>query len=160
MTGHALTLGGWEQLVIPAVAEFEETIDIGYGRVHQRRVGDVIEPRRFPLEHYIQQEQQIGRFFYSAQYQQQPIPEEGEIVRFSDFRRFDSIPFIRDRMIIQSWDTASKAGELNDYSVCTTWLLYDDNYYLLDLLRERLEFPDLKDGSCDTPSRGKRMKLF
>ena len=27
-------------------------------------------------------------------------------------------PFDR---IVQSWDTASKGGELNDYSVCTTW---------------------------------------
>ena len=24
-------------------------------------------------------------------------------------------------MIVQSWDTANKAGELNDFSVCTTW---------------------------------------
>ena len=42
--------------------------------------------------------------------------------------------------MIQSWDTESEAGELNDYSVCTTWLKKGDGFYLLDVLRERLEY--------------------
>ncbi len=46
--------------------------------------------------------------------------------------------------MIQSWDTASKAGELNDYSVCTTWLKKGDDFYLLHVLRERLDYPHLK----------------
>jgi len=44
---------------------------------------------------------------------------------------------------VQSWDTASKANKTNDFSVCTTWLLRDADYYLLDVLRQRLESPDL-----------------
>jgi predicted phage terminase large subunit-like protein len=47
-------------------------------------------------------------------------------------------------MIVQSWDTANKSGELNDYSVCTTWGVRDGRYYLLHVLREKLNFPDLK----------------
>jgi predicted phage terminase large subunit-like protein len=46
--------------------------------------------------------------------------------------------------IIQSWDTANKSGELNDYSVCTTWGIFKNKYYLLDVFRKRLEYPDLK----------------
>jgi predicted phage terminase large subunit-like protein len=46
--------------------------------------------------------------------------------------------------IVQSWDTANKAGELNDYSVCTTWGVYDGRFYLLDVLRKRLNYPDLR----------------
>jgi predicted phage terminase large subunit-like protein len=45
---------------------------------------------------------------------------------------------------VQSWDTASKAGELNDFSVCTTWLIKGRDYYLLDVWRGRVTFPDLK----------------
>lgn len=45
---------------------------------------------------------------------------------------------------LQSWDTANKSGELNDYSVCTTWGVADGKYYLLDVFRKRLEYPDLK----------------
>jgi predicted phage terminase large subunit-like protein len=35
-------------------------------------------------------------------------------------------------------------AELNDYSVCSTWSLEDDKFYLLDVLRQRLNYPDLK----------------
>src|SRR5438046_1314113 len=43
-----------------------------------------------------------------------------------------------------SVDTANKATELSDYSVCTTWGVYENRYYLLDVFRQRLNYPDLK----------------
>ena len=46
--------------------------------------------------------------------------------------------------VIQSWDTAAKNGAQNDWSVCTTWLLHDERYYLLDLVRDRFEYPHLR----------------
>ena len=46
--------------------------------------------------------------------------------------------------IVQSWDTANKATELSDFSVCTTWGVKGKNVYLLGLLRQRLEYPALK----------------
>jgi predicted phage terminase large subunit-like protein len=45
---------------------------------------------------------------------------------------------------IQSWDTAFKDKEGNDYSVCTTWTVATDGYYLNDLWRGRVQFPELK----------------
>ena len=41
-------------------------------------------------------------------------------------------------------DTANKATELSDYSVCTTWGIKGKDLYLLNLLRRRLEYPALK----------------
>jgi predicted phage terminase large subunit-like protein len=46
--------------------------------------------------------------------------------------------------IVQSWDTANKATELSDYSVCTTWGESDKRFYLLNVFRQRLNYPDLK----------------
>ena len=46
--------------------------------------------------------------------------------------------------IIQSWDTAAKNGAQNDWSVCTTWMLVDDHYYLINLIRDRFEYPSLQ----------------
>ena len=52
--------------------------------------------------------------------------------------------------VIQSWDTANKAGELNDYSVCTTWGVENRRkYYLLDVFRGRLDFPGLKKAAAE-----------
>jgi phage terminase large subunit-like protein len=45
---------------------------------------------------------------------------------------------------IQSWDTASKDGAQNDWSVCTTWMILDKSYYLIDLTRGRYDYPRLK----------------
>jgi predicted phage terminase large subunit-like protein len=47
-------------------------------------------------------------------------------------------------LVFQSWDTANKATELSDCSVCTTWGYHQQNLYLLDVLRKRLEYPELK----------------
>ena len=57
-------------------------------------------------------------------------------------RRYDQPP--KSGRIIQSWDVANKQGEENDYSVCTTWRIYDKRYYLIDLLRGRFDFPTLR----------------
>ena len=45
---------------------------------------------------------------------------------------------------MQSWDTANKATELSDFSVCTTWGIAGKDLYLVDLLRRRMEYPELK----------------
>ncbi len=45
---------------------------------------------------------------------------------------------------VQSWDTAFKKNQENDYSVCTTWLVAQNGYYLLDMWKDRVEFPELK----------------
>jgi len=36
---------------------------------------------------------------------------------------------------VQSWDTANKATELSDFSVCTTWSVHGKKLCLLGVLR-------------------------
>src|SRR3954469_7939613 len=55
-----------------------------------------------------------------------------------EFRREDF------QWIAQSWDTAMTAEPTSDFSVGTTWGFRAGYWYLLDVLRERLDFPDLK----------------
>lgn len=47
-------------------------------------------------------------------------------------------------MVLQSWDTANKSTELSDFDVCTTWGRTKKKFYLLHVLRKRLDYPDLK----------------
>ena len=60
--------------------------------------------------------------------------------------RYDELPPQQDRLIIlQSWDTASKGGPENDFSVCTTWLVTRSRrWYLIDVWRKRVDYPELK----------------
>jgi phage terminase large subunit-like protein len=48
---------------------------------------------------------------------------------------------VKFERLVQSWDTANKATELSDFSVCTTWGIADKNLYLLDVLRRCIEYP-------------------
>ena len=59
------------------------------------------------------------------------------------FRWYDLNDLTIEEIVI-SWDTAMKATELSDYSVGTVWGVSGDLYYLLDLVRARLDFPALK----------------
>jgi predicted phage terminase large subunit-like protein len=61
------------------------------------------------------------------------------------FRRYrhEELPAAFER-VVQSWDTANKASELADFSVCTTWRIAGRNLYLVDVLRRRMEYPELK----------------
>lgn len=45
---------------------------------------------------------------------------------------------------MQSWDTALTAEPTSDFSAGLTWGFYRGNWHLLDVARERLDFPDLK----------------
>lgn len=58
------------------------------------------------------------------------------IQRYSNVSNFNCI--------YQSWDTAIKIGIANDYSVCTSWGLTNNAYYLIDVFKKKLSYPYLK----------------
>jgi hypothetical protein len=74
LAGRLLEKGSWHQLKITAVAEQDEHIPVGPRRDHKRKVGTAIDPRRESLEDLARLKQSMGELFFSAQYQQEPIP--------------------------------------------------------------------------------------
>jgi predicted phage terminase large subunit-like protein len=132
----------WTVLSLPAIAEQDEEIPIGNGQVHFRRTGDVLHPQRQSREELESLRAQLPPEIYAAQYQQQPVPPGGAMIKRVWVRRYDQLP--KSGQIIQSWDVANKQGEENDYSVCTTWLVHENKYYLIDVLRGRFDFPTLR----------------
>jgi predicted phage terminase large subunit-like protein len=82
---------------------------------------------------------------FAAHYQQTPIPPGGIIIKRKWVRYYDELPIrTSSSLVVQSWDTASQDRDSSDWSVCTTWLSQDNKYYLMDVLRERFEFPTLR----------------
>jgi predicted phage terminase large subunit-like protein len=89
---------------------------------------------------------------WQAQYQQDPTSEEGAIVKREWWGVWEKETPPPCHYIIQSWDTAFTKSERADYSACTTWGVFylneneqDPNIILLDALKERMEFPTLKE---------------
>jgi phage terminase large subunit-like protein len=74
-----------------------------------------------------------------------PAPQGGGLVKAAWFRNYppNERPDSFDR-VVQSWDTANKATELSDFSVCTTRGINGKELYLLHVMRRRMQYPELK----------------
>ena len=154
LSGYLMESGGWEVLSLPAIAEQDETILIGENRVHHRRVGDALHPELESLASLEKLRRQISSYDFAAQYQQCPVPPGGAMIRQEWLRYFDHPPERTYRtQVIQSWDTAAKDGAQNDWSVCTTWMIIDGDYYLIDLTRGRYEYPRLRETAIELAKR-------
>jgi predicted phage terminase large subunit-like protein len=87
---------------------------------------------------------------WNAQWMQNPTSEEGAIIKREWWREWteDYIPPLEH--VIQSYDTAFMKKETADYSAITTWGVFHLNQdsgpqlILLDAIKDRLEFPELK----------------
>jgi len=143
LTGLLLQQGGWRHLRLPAIAETEERIEIGPGRYHTRRAGELLHPARESQSTLDAMKTAMGSAAFSAQYQQSPVPAGGNLIDWSWFRWYEA-PNPKVEQYVVSWDTAMKATELSDYSVGTVWGIMCDFYYLLDLVRLRLDYPALR----------------
>ena len=148
LVGHVLAQEPWEVLRFPAIAEADEVHEIEtiWGpRWFRRRQGEALHPDREPLETLDRIRRTIGEYNFAGQYQQSPAPLGGGLVKAEWFKRYreNERPERFDR-IVQSWDTANKATELSDFSVCTTWGVSGKHLFLLGVFRRRLEYPALK----------------
>ena len=148
LVGHVLNQEGWEVLSFPAIAEEDELhlIENAWGRRRfERKISEVLQPDRESRSTLEGIRATIGSYNFASQYQQTPVPLGGAIIKTEWLKYYDpgDLP---DRFVcvLQSWDTANKSGELNDFSVCTTWGATFDCYYLLDVFRRRLDYPELK----------------
>ncbi|MGG7645470.1 phage terminase large subunit [Rhodovulum sp. YNF3179] len=146
LAGVLLAQGGWVHLDLQAIAEEPTVIALGEGRRIMRREGDLLHPERLPQELLDRRRAELGSYVFAAQYQQRPAPLGGGLVKWEWFPSYDTPP---ERgpgdQLVHSWDTASKAEEANDYSVCTTWLVRRNHEaWLLDVFRRKLEFPELR----------------
>lgn len=132
----------WTVLSLPAIAVEDEVIDLGRGRSHRRRIEDVLSVRS-PREVLNRLRSNLGSDLFESQYQQSPGPPGGAMFKRAWVQRFDAPP-ARGR-IIQSWDTATKTGPENDWSVCVTCLItYNpDCYFIIDVFRARIGYPEL-----------------
>ena len=96
---------------------------------------------------------------FSALYQQNPSPAEGAIFKLAWLQHRYDPRWMDDKMlrhregrladderwlVVQTIDTATKDGVGNDYSCIATWATDGIRYYLVDVWRARVDYPDLK----------------
>jgi len=89
--------------------------------------------------------------YWQAQYMQQPTAEEGALLKREWWQVWESDVPPHCEYIIMSLDAAQEKNNRADYNALTTWGVFFNeevknyNIILLNVIKERLEFPELKD---------------
>ena len=113
--------------------------------------GDSLWPEYWSLDELEGVKASIPVAKWNAQYMQNPTAEEGAIIKREWWQRWEKDDPPPCSYIIQSYDTAFSKGDRADYSAITTWGIFnepnsnEDHIILLDAIKGRWEFPELKD---------------
>jgi predicted phage terminase large subunit-like protein len=129
--GHGLP---WRVLSFPALAE--EGDQLG------RAIGAPLWPRLYNRQRLAEIQGTLSEWQWLAMYQQRPTPEHGATYHRDWFEHRYETPPAMDLRIL-TVDSAFKTGVGNDYTALEIWGRNATGYYVLHVLNERLEYPDL-----------------
>jgi predicted phage terminase large subunit-like protein len=144
---------GYEHFMCPMLFEPERRCITSIGFTDPRtKDKELLFPERFSQAVVDGLRKSLGEYQFAGQMQQRPSPEGGGIVKDHWWVKFEpeydnNWQIIRPQFnyVLQSWDTAFKTGEQNDYSVCTTWGVGPSGAYLIHRFKDKLVYPDLID---------------
>ena len=142
LAGYLIEKGGCRVINLPIIFDRNQEVYIG-NKLKTIAKGNLLDPERFDLSAIENIRMQLGQAAFSAQYLGTPILMSGNFVKKDQMNFSEDLPSQPDQ-IIQSWDSASCKGSNSDYSVCTTWFIKDEKFYLVDLFREKCNFTELK----------------
>lgn len=136
LSGRLLQTGKYEHINFPAIAMENDILG--------RKAGEALWSERYNIDK-LNEFKNNSLHWFNCLYQQSPTTEDTEKLKREYWKYLDESEIeLSNGIIYQSWDTAFKTGEQNDYTVCTTWLIENERFILLDLLRKKIEFPQLE----------------
>lgn len=87
---------------------------------------------------------EMGPIAFSAQYQQNPTPPGGTIIKKKWLVTYDQISSEPGDRIVMSWDIALSETQSGDYSACVILLVRKEIVFVLEVVRGRFPFETLK----------------
>ncbi len=149
LTGYLLDQGSeWEHLKIPLVSEEKKTYQIGNFK-KEVEIGDLLHPNLMGVKEIDSMKRTLGPYNFAGQYMQTPSPTGGGEFRLEWLHYYEGkLP--HDTMNIYiTVDPADAKGKNSDFTcMCVLGLGSDENVYLLDMVRDKLNL------------RERQLKLF
>lgn len=144
LSGHVLDQGGYVHLNLPAEAPVKTMIHFPIsGKVFERPQGHIIWEEREGAEELEQQRRALGSYGYAGQYQQDPSPADGGLLKRVWWKFYDEMPALHTfETILISVDCSFKDLESSDYVVMQVWGRLGAKKYLLDQVRKKMTFPE------------------
>jgi predicted phage terminase large subunit-like protein len=127
---------GWPSLVLPAIAVEAADYPVGEDEVYHRPAGELLQPERDSAEAIDELQRDIGSRVFAAQYQQNPTPSDGNMIKAAWLGRYDRAPQRSSfQRVVLSCDPAGKAGPHNDYTAITIAGVQQQALHLLHVSR-------------------------
>jgi len=133
----------YEVFEFPAILQVE---NVHTGEIEEK----ALWPEFFDLAALKRTKASMPLYQWNAQYQQNPTSEEAALIKRDWWRQWPKEEPPSCEYIICSLDAAAEKNNRADYTALTTWGVFlneeEDAYQLilLDSIKERLEFPELK----------------
>jgi len=108
-------------------------------------------PEFWSIEELLAKKASMDVRYWMAQYEQNPVSEEGALIKREWWQRWEGDRPPSCEFIIMSLDAAQEATNRADYNALQTWGVFFNeevnnyNIILLNSIKERLEFPELKE---------------
>ncbi len=131
------------EIRLPALAEENDPLG--------RAPDEPLAPELFSKERLLAIKKALGTMWWNSLYGTRPTSSETQIIRRGWWQRYTTPPAFE--YVFQSWDTALKDNQLNDYSCCTTWGVGRLGLYLIDVFMDRLQYPELREAIKNRASR-------
>jgi predicted phage terminase large subunit-like protein len=112
--------------------------------------GKPLWPEFWSIEELLQKKASLDVRYWNAQYLQQPTSEEGALIKREWWNVWEKEDPPQCEFVIMSLDAAQEANTRADYNALTTWGVFFNeevnnyNIILLNSIKKRLEFPELK----------------
>lgn len=124
----------WEVLSLPALAEENDLLE--------RELGEALCPDRYTASDLEKIQGAMTSYMFAGLYQQRPSPLEGGLVKRDWFQRYKYLPDEFDEQV-QVWDFTFTETTSGSYVVGELWGRLGANFYLVDQIRDRLDFPGM-----------------
>ena len=117
--------------------------------------GNLLWPEFWDKDELLRVKASLSLSKCNAQWQQNPVAEEGAIIKKEWWNKWEEKKIPPVSYIMQSYDTAFSKKETADYSAITTWGVFQpkeggpDNIILMDAKRGRWDFPELKETALE-----------
>mgnify|MGYP003348961413 CR=1 FL=1 len=124
----------------------ENTVKLDEGTEKERSLW----PEFWPLEELKAKKAALDIRYWNAQYLQNPVSEEGALIKREWWRIWDKDTPPQCEFTIMSLDAAQEKSNRADYNALTTWgVFYNEetknhNIILLNSIKKRMEYPELK----------------
>ncbi|MCK5358319.1 MAG: phage terminase large subunit [Elusimicrobiales bacterium] len=129
----------WVHICLPVNDDF----NISPKELESEYKNGLFFPDRFTKEIIESDKEEYGSYGFAGQMGQNPVPAGGGIFQREWFNYYDEPP-PKMRRSFWSWDTAAKDKEKNDYVVGQYWGIFDKGYYLLNVVRLKMLYPETK----------------